>query len=47
MHMVTLFLLLAIGALIVAIAAAIGRAPLWVAVVLLAIMECLRAVPLS
>ena len=37
--MVTLFLLLAIAALLVSIAAAIGRAPLWVAVVLLAIMD--------
>jgi hypothetical protein len=45
--MLTVALLLAIAALLCAIAAAIGKAPLWVAVVLLAILETLRTLPLG
>lgn len=45
--MLTVFVLLAIAALLVAIAAAIGKAPLWVAVILLAILECVRVLPVS
>lgn len=45
--MLTVFVILAVAALIITIVAAIGKAPLWVAVVLLAIIECLRALPLG
>jgi hypothetical protein len=44
--MLTVTLILAVLALLLAIASAIGRAPLWVAVVLLAIMALLQVVPL-
>jgi len=45
--MITVVFILAIAALLVAIASAFSRAPLWVGVLLLAIIELLRAVPLS
>jgi hypothetical protein len=41
---VTIFLL---GAIVVAIAAAMGKAPLWVAVVLLCIVEAVQVLPLK
>jgi hypothetical protein len=41
----TLTLLLVLAAFIVTIVAAIGRAPLWVAVLLLVMVELLRLVP--
>lgn len=43
--MLTLTLILALAALIIAIASAIGKAPLWVAVILLAILELIRVIP--
>jgi len=43
--MLTLTLLLALAAFIITIAAAMGRAPLWVAVLLLCLIELLRWVP--
>lgn len=45
--MLTLVLVLAIAALLVAIFSAVGKAPLYVAVILLAILECLRSLPLT
>ena len=45
--MLTVFVLLAISAFIVTILNAIGRCPLWPAVLLLSIIEVLRAVPLG
>lgn len=43
--MLTLTLLLVLAAFIVVIVSAIGRAPLWVAVLLLVMVELLRVVP--
>lgn len=43
--MLTVFVLLAIAAFIVTVASAIGKAPLWVAVLLLAVIELLRVLP--
>jgi hypothetical protein len=40
-------LLVALAAFIVTIANALGRAPLWIAVLLLTICELLRALPLG
>lgn len=45
--MITVFVLLAIAAFIVALASAIGKAPLWVAVILLCLIELLRVLPLG
>lgn len=45
--MLTVFLLLAVAAFIVVIASALGKAPLWIAVVLLCLIELLRALPLG
>ena len=45
--MLTVFLFLALAAAIVCILSAIGKAPLWVAVILLALIELLRALPLG
>jgi hypothetical protein len=42
---ITISLLLALSALVVTIAAAIGKAPLWVAVVLLCILALVQVVP--
>ncbi len=45
--MMTVLVILALAALIVAILAGIGKAPLWVAVILLAILELLHVLPLK
>lgn len=45
--MLTVFLLLALAAFICAILDALGKCPLWIAVVLLAIIELMRALPLG
>jgi hypothetical protein len=45
--MLTVSLLLAGAALIIAILSALSRAPLYVAVILLAIIELLRSIPLG
>jgi hypothetical protein len=45
--MLTVILLLALAAFIVTIASAVGRAPLWVAVLILTVIELLRALPLG
>lgn len=43
--MLTIFAILAVAAFIVTIASAIGKAPLWVAVLLLCVIELLRVLP--
>jgi len=43
--MLTVMFILVLGALIVAIASAMGKAPLWVAVILLAIAMALQVLP--
>lgn len=43
--MFTVSLILVLAALFVAIAAAVNKAPLWVAVILLAIVAALRLLP--
>jgi hypothetical protein len=45
--MINVLIILAVAAFILALAAAAGRAPLWVAVVVVAIIECLRAMPVG
>ena len=45
--MLTVFLIIAVAAFIVTILSAINRAPLWVAVHLLCVIELLRALPCS
>lgn len=45
--MMTVTVILALAALIIAIMSAIGKAPLWVAVILLAIIELLEHIPLK
>lgn len=45
--MMTVLAFLAIAAFIVTIASALGKAPLWVAVILLCIIELLRVMPLG
>ena len=45
--MITVVLLLVLAAFVVTIASAIGKAPLWVAVLLLVVLELLRVVPLG
>ena len=45
--MLSVSLLLIVGALIAAIVSAMGKCPLWVAVVLLCIIEALRVMPLA
>ncbi len=45
--MLTVFLILALAAFIVTIASALGKAPIWVAVVILCLIELLRALPLG
>jgi hypothetical protein len=44
--MLTIALLLALSAFVVTIAAALGRAPLWIAVLLLTILAMLSSIPL-
>lgn len=43
--MLTLTLLLVLAAFIVTISSAMGKAPLWVAVLLLVMIELLRVIP--
>ncbi len=45
--MLTVFLLFAVAAFICTIVAAIGRCPLWIAVMLLCVLELLRVIPLG
>lgn len=45
--MITIFVVLALAAFIVAILSAIGKAPLWVSVVILCLIELLRVFPLG
>lgn len=45
--MLTVFLILAVAALIITLLSAVGKAPLWVSVLLLCIIECLRSLPLG
>jgi hypothetical protein len=45
--MLTVFLFLALASAIVAIASAMGKAPLWVAVILLCLIELIRVLPLG
>ena len=45
--MLTVFLLLALAAFGVTIASAMGKAPLWVAVLLLTIIELARHLPMG
>lgn len=44
--MLTVTLILALAALIIAILSAIGKAPLWVSVILLAIIAAIEHIPL-
>jgi len=41
----TVFLLLALAAFVLTIAAAMARAPLWIAVLILSLIELLRELP--
>lgn len=45
--MLTVTLILVVAALIVAILSAMGKAPLWVAVILIAIVQALQVLPLK
>ena len=45
--LITVMVVLAIAALICAVAAAMAKAPLWVSVILLALMELIRALPMG
>lgn len=45
--MLTVFLLLAVAAFICAIAEAMGKCPSWVPVIILCLIELLRALPLG
>ena len=45
--MVTVLLLLALAAFVVTVLSAMGRVPLWIAVLLLCVAELLRDVPLG
>jgi hypothetical protein len=45
--MLTVMLVLVIAAFICAVASAMGKCPLWVAVVFLCIVELVRALPLG
>jgi hypothetical protein len=45
--MLTLFMILAVGALIATIMAAMGKCPLYVPVMVLSVIEVLRVLPLS
>jgi len=45
--MLTVTVVLAIAALICAVAAAMARAPLWVSVIILCLIELLRALPMG
>jgi hypothetical protein len=45
--MLTVLVVLVVAAFLVTIAAAAGKAPLWVAVVLLCVVELIRVLPLG
>ena len=45
--MITVFLLLAIAAFVAVVVSAMGKCPLWIGVVLLCVIELLRALPLG
>lgn len=45
--MITVFVVLALAAFAVTIAAAMGKAPLWVAAIILCLIELLRVLPLG
>lgn len=45
--MLTVFLILAVAALIMTIANALGKAQLWIAVLFITLIELLRAIPLG
>ena len=45
--MLTITLLLVLAAFVVTIASAMGKAPLWVAVLLLVMVDLLRVVPIG
>lgn len=45
--MLTVFALLALAAFLCAVAAAMARAPLWVSVMMLCVIELLRVIPLG
>ena len=43
--MLTVFLVIAVAAFIVTVLSALNKAPLWISVILLCIIEMLRALP--
>jgi hypothetical protein len=45
--MLTVFLLLALAAFLCTVVAALGKCPVWIPVLLLCIIELLRAIPLG
>ncbi len=45
--MLTVFVVLALAAFAVTIASAMGKTPLWVAVIILCLIELLRVLPLK
>jgi hypothetical protein len=45
--MLTVTLILVVGALIAAIVAAMGKCPLWVSVILLCIVEAVQVIPVK
>jgi len=45
--MLTVTIVLAVAALISAVAAAVNRAPLWVSVIILCLIELIRALPMG
>jgi hypothetical protein len=45
--MITVFVVLVLAAFIVTVLSAIGRAPLWVSVIILCVIELLRVLPLG
>lgn len=47
MTLLNVTLVLAFAAFVMALVSAAGRAPLWVAVILLAILELVRALPIK
>jgi len=47
MNMLTVTVILSLAAFLVTITAAMNKAPLWVAVILLCLLELVRALPLK
>ncbi len=45
--MITVMLLLVMAAFVCTVASAIGKCPLWIAVLFLVVIELLRAIPLG